>query len=217
MVGCAPARGQVDMSSEGLQSIIQSWETVRFELLNTPISFLGLEIEGSPLEPCTQRLLREMAAKRIAFQPSFYLTDGWGCPDRVPVIGIPFYLADRRLRADRGGADRRGRGRQDGDDVPPPRGGARGELRLPAVAAARLGAAVRRLHEALPRRRSAPTSSAAGSCGTSTPTGTAGPTPRSTPTRTSPRPSPSGSRPARAGARATGPGPRSRSSSSSTG
>jgi hypothetical protein len=45
----------------------------------------------------TQRLLRELAAKRIAFQPSFYLTDSWGCPDRVPVIGIPFYLADRRL------------------------------------------------------------------------------------------------------------------------
>ena len=85
------------MSSEGLQSIIQSWETVRFELLNTPISFLGLKIEGSPIEPFTQRLLREMAAKRIAFQPSFYLTDSWGCPDRVPVIGIPFYLADRRL------------------------------------------------------------------------------------------------------------------------
>jgi len=85
------------MSSEGLQSIIQSWETVRFELLNAPISSLNLKIEGSPLEPFTRRILREMAAKRIAFQPSFYLTDGWGCPDRVPVIGIPFYLADRRL------------------------------------------------------------------------------------------------------------------------
>src|SRR5207245_1274351 len=23
--------------------------------------------------------------------------DTWGCPDGVPVIGIPFYLADRRL------------------------------------------------------------------------------------------------------------------------
>jgi len=85
------------MSSEGIQSIIQSWETVRFELLNTPISSLGLKIEGSPLEPLTQRLLREMTVKRIAFQPSFYLTDSWGCPDRVPVVGIPFYLADRRL------------------------------------------------------------------------------------------------------------------------
>jgi hypothetical protein len=85
------------MSSIGIQSIIQGWETVRFELLNTPISSLGLRIEGSPLELFTQRLLRELAAKRIAFQPSFYLTDSWGCPDRVPVVGIPFYLADRRL------------------------------------------------------------------------------------------------------------------------
>jgi hypothetical protein len=86
------------MASVGIQSIIQGWETVRFELMNTPVSGLNLAIAGSPLEPLTTRLLREMAAKRIVFQPSFYLTDGWGCPDRVPVIGIPFYLSDRRLR-----------------------------------------------------------------------------------------------------------------------
>jgi hypothetical protein len=86
------------MAADGIQSIIQSWETVRFELLNTAISSLNVSLTSSLLEPFTRRLLREMDAKRIAFQPSFYLTDGWGCPDRVPVIGIPFYLADRRLR-----------------------------------------------------------------------------------------------------------------------
>jgi len=26
-----------------------------------------------------------------------YLTDSWGCPDGVPVIGVPFYLTDKRL------------------------------------------------------------------------------------------------------------------------
>jgi hypothetical protein len=56
-----------------------------------------LTIEGSPLEPFTKRLEREFAVKGIEFQPSFYLTDSWGCPDRVPLIGIPFYLADKRL------------------------------------------------------------------------------------------------------------------------
>jgi len=86
------------MATEGIQSIIQSWETVRFELMNTPISGLHVAVEGTLLEPHTRRLLREMAAKKIVFQPGFYLTDGWGCPDRVPIIGIPFYLADRRLR-----------------------------------------------------------------------------------------------------------------------
>jgi hypothetical protein len=78
-------------------TLVNSWETVRFELLNSRISDLGLQIEGSPLEPLTRRLYRELDAKGLDFQPRFYLTDGWGCPDGVPVIGIPFYLADKRL------------------------------------------------------------------------------------------------------------------------
>jgi hypothetical protein len=86
------------MAAEGIRSITQSWETVRYELLNTRIVDLRLRIEGSAVEPAVRRLLREMASRRLAFQPEFYLTDGWGCPDRVPVIGVPFYLADRRLR-----------------------------------------------------------------------------------------------------------------------
>ena len=49
------------------------------------------------MEPFTERLHREFAAKGLVFRPSFYLTDSWGCPDREPVIGIPFYLADKRL------------------------------------------------------------------------------------------------------------------------
>ncbi|MCK7483634.1 MAG: hypothetical protein M0C28_46415 [Candidatus Moduliflexus flocculans] len=58
---------------------------------------LALAVEGSPLERYVRRLRREMEAKRFRFKPEVYLTDGWGCPDRTPVIGIPFYLADPRL------------------------------------------------------------------------------------------------------------------------
>lgn len=95
----SPGKGVcANMAADGIRSITQSWETVRYELLNTRIVDLRLRIEGSPLEPLTRRLRREMTSRRLAFQPEFYLTDGWGCPDRVPVIGIPFYLADRRLR-----------------------------------------------------------------------------------------------------------------------
>ena len=65
--------------------------------LNTPIRDLGLEIERSPVQPLIQRLYRELEAKEVSFKPEFYATDGWGCPDEVPVIGIPFYLLDRRL------------------------------------------------------------------------------------------------------------------------
>ena len=85
------------MSGKAIQTLVQSWETVRCELLNTRMSQLHLRIEGSPVEPYVRRLYRELEAKRIRFKPKIYLTDGWGCPDRTPVIGVPFYLADHRL------------------------------------------------------------------------------------------------------------------------
>ena len=85
------------MSASNVKSLVQSWETVRFELLNRRISDLNLKIEGSPAERFVQRLRRELETKKFIFKPSFYLTDAWGCPDRTPVIGVPFYLADERL------------------------------------------------------------------------------------------------------------------------
>ena len=43
------------------------------------------------------RLEREIRRKLQRFRPRYYLTDEWGCPSGQPVIGIPFYLADRKL------------------------------------------------------------------------------------------------------------------------
>ena len=89
--------GANGMSERHIRSLVHGWETVRLELLNTKISALDLCLEGSPVEPYTRRILKELEARGIRFRPEFYLTDIWGCPNRVPVIGIPFYLADPRL------------------------------------------------------------------------------------------------------------------------
>jgi hypothetical protein len=79
-------------------TLVNGWETVRYELLNTRLCDLDLHIEGSPVDPHIQRLYRELRAKKLyGFEPPFYLTDGWGCPNEVPIIGIPFYLTDKRL------------------------------------------------------------------------------------------------------------------------
>ena len=68
------------------------------EILQKPIHQLGLKLEGSPLERFVQRLYRELDRKGLKkFRPGCYLTDEWGCPSGEPVIGIPFYLADRKL------------------------------------------------------------------------------------------------------------------------
>ena len=68
------------------------------EFIDQPLATLGLRIEGSPVEPFLHRLAAELKAKGIRrWQPRYYLTDEWGCPSGHPIIGIPFYLADKRL------------------------------------------------------------------------------------------------------------------------
>jgi hypothetical protein len=62
-----------------------------------PIREFDLRLEGSPVEPLIRQLERELRRKLERFRPSYYLTDEWGCPSGQPVIGIPFYLADRTL------------------------------------------------------------------------------------------------------------------------
>ncbi|HEY5675597.1 MAG TPA: putative zinc-binding metallopeptidase [Myxococcales bacterium] len=70
------------------------------ELLSKPIRELGLRLEGTPLEKYVQQLYTELAARGLSrFRPAVYLSDEWACPDRQPVIGIPFYLADPKLQA----------------------------------------------------------------------------------------------------------------------
>ncbi len=74
-----------------------NWEGERHALLGQRISELGLEIRGTLLEKLVNQLYEELAAKSLAFRPPVYLSDEWGCPDGVPIIGVPFYLADARL------------------------------------------------------------------------------------------------------------------------
>jgi hypothetical protein len=85
------------MSTARAKRLVNGWDTVRYELLNTRICDMGLQIAGSPVESFIKRLYRELEDRGLPFRPEVYLTDSWGCPDGVPVIGIPFYLTDKRL------------------------------------------------------------------------------------------------------------------------
>ena len=52
------------------------------------------------------QLYRELDRRGMkTFRPVCYLTDEWGCPDQQPVLGIPFYLADPKLRTIEKAAD----------------------------------------------------------------------------------------------------------------
>ena len=73
------------------------WGEERNALLGRRISELGLQIRGSRVERLIDQLYNELAARSISFRPPVYLSDQWGCPDGTPLIGVPFYLVDRRL------------------------------------------------------------------------------------------------------------------------
>ena len=68
------------------------------QILGMRIMDLRLHIRGSPVEPLIKQLYEELQAKGISFRPQCYLTDEWLCPDKVPIIGIPFFLSHQRLK-----------------------------------------------------------------------------------------------------------------------
>ena len=82
---------------EFMQSVETLTDARQRELLSRKISELSLKIEGTHLEGLIIRLYKELEAAGIAFKPNIYLSDGWGCPNEVPAIGVPFHLADPAL------------------------------------------------------------------------------------------------------------------------
>ncbi|PIR24954.1 MAG: hypothetical protein COV43_07550 [Deltaproteobacteria bacterium CG11_big_fil_rev_8_21_14_0_20_42_23] len=75
-----------------------AWESLNHqELLQMRIKDLGLSIEKSSLNTIVQKLYAELDAHGLLFHPQCYLGDEWFCPDRVPLISIPFYLSHPTL------------------------------------------------------------------------------------------------------------------------
>jgi hypothetical protein len=78
---------------------IKDWDKLTDdEIMKIRVRDLNLQIQGSELEPFIERLYEELDAHSINFHPSCYLADEWFCPEKVPIIGIPFCLAHPRLK-----------------------------------------------------------------------------------------------------------------------
>ncbi|MFO0850291.1 MAG: hypothetical protein U0871_17290 [Gemmataceae bacterium] len=69
-------------------------------LTGTPLRDLGLQIEGTRLEPVLAEFTRELERVGLAgLKPDFYLATEWGVPFPSKSIAIPFYLARPDLTA----------------------------------------------------------------------------------------------------------------------
>jgi hypothetical protein len=88
-----------DSKAVGTEKHILNWESFSDdELLDVRVKDLNLQIGGSLLEPMVDKLYAELTEKGIRFRPPVYLADEWLCPDKEPIIGIPFCLAHPRLK-----------------------------------------------------------------------------------------------------------------------
>ena len=67
------------------------------QLLDLRLCDLKLHIPSSPLAPHIASLYAELASHKLRFKPHFWLSDDWFCPDGIPGVAIPFYLAHKRL------------------------------------------------------------------------------------------------------------------------
>lgn len=69
------------------------------QLLQHPVSKLGLKFETSPLHRFATQLYRELRHVGFRyFKPEIYFGDEWFSPDRVPKIAVPFFLAHPTLQ-----------------------------------------------------------------------------------------------------------------------
>ncbi len=69
------------------------------DLLERRISELGLQLEGTTLEPLIRQLYDELSAKGLVFHPPTHIGDEWFVPIGIPAIFVPFFLVHDRLRA----------------------------------------------------------------------------------------------------------------------
>jgi hypothetical protein len=76
-----------------------AWASLSDErLLDLRICDLGVQIEGSAVQPQVETFHAELNSRGIRFRPHVWFSDEWFTPDGVPGVAIPFYLAHPRLR-----------------------------------------------------------------------------------------------------------------------
>jgi hypothetical protein len=87
------------MALENAQKEQRYWwaELTDEELLQVRMCDLDLQIEGTHIEARIGIVQGELAARELHFEPHYWLSDEWFCPDGIPGIAVPFYLAHARL------------------------------------------------------------------------------------------------------------------------
>lgn len=81
------------------RQLLYDKNTLKLEILTTPINRLGLKLKGTFLEQairCARDELQQAGITRLT--PTFYLSDGYGCIEGTSNIGVGFYDCNSLLQ-----------------------------------------------------------------------------------------------------------------------
>jgi len=81
------------------RELLYSPDTLKLEILMTPISRLGLRMKGTVIEEALRRVKEDMARAGITqLNPTFYLSNGYGCVEGTSNIAVGFYDCSDHVR-----------------------------------------------------------------------------------------------------------------------
>ncbi len=87
------------MKKRKTRELLYGPDTLKLEILNTPINRLGLEIKGTLIDEAIRRVREDLARVGITqLAPNFYLSNGYGCVAGTTNIAVGFYDCNALLR-----------------------------------------------------------------------------------------------------------------------
>jgi hypothetical protein len=87
------------MRKRKTRELLYSPDTLKFEILHTPINKLGLAIKGTLIDEAISRVREDMVRVGITqLSPYFYLSNAYGCVAGTTNIAVGFYDCNEYLR-----------------------------------------------------------------------------------------------------------------------
>ncbi|HEY3352418.1 MAG TPA: putative zinc-binding metallopeptidase [Polyangia bacterium] len=80
------------------RKLLYNTDTLKTEMLHSPINEIRLHLQDSLLGRCIQQVMQEVTSFGITLNPTFYLSDSYGCVEGTANIGLGFWDADQLLR-----------------------------------------------------------------------------------------------------------------------
>ena len=86
------------MKKRKTRELLYSKDTLKLEILTTPINELGLQVKGTLIDEAIRRTREDLARVGITLNPTFYISNGYGCVAGTTNIAVGFYDCSELLR-----------------------------------------------------------------------------------------------------------------------